>query len=292
MAKNTTITGYSTALFSTWYFCDEMGVLFDCGDGVCSGILQKARKIKHVFVSHADRDHLAGLLQFNQLNGRKGLKIYYPEDCGSFPFLAEFSANFDPHTSGTQWIPIRAGDEITIRKDLIIRAIENRHVPTDGTQIKSLTYIAESISRKLKQEYTGRPGAEIGALRKELGEDAVSDAVRATELIYSGDTPIESDGRYSDAKVLIHEATFLTTEEIDPDNPKRNKHSSLEQVMAMVAQSNIEHLVLGHFSCRYSREYIEDSVKKQAVIHDIQIPISIVYPGEIARDILKLTLEV
>ncbi len=95
------ITGYSTALFSTWYFWEDAGVLFDCGDGVASGLLQKARKIKHVFISHADRDHLAGLLQFNQLNARPGLKIYFPKDCGSFPALAEFSKHFDPHTEGS-----------------------------------------------------------------------------------------------------------------------------------------------------------------------------------------------
>ena len=46
MADNKlTITGYSTALFSTWYYVDELSLLFDCGDGVTSGLLQKARKI-------------------------------------------------------------------------------------------------------------------------------------------------------------------------------------------------------------------------------------------------------
>ena len=56
-----TITGYSTALFSTWYFVEEWGVLFDAGDGLISALLQKSRKIDHVFISHADRDHLTGL---------------------------------------------------------------------------------------------------------------------------------------------------------------------------------------------------------------------------------------
>ena len=87
MSRQLTITGYSTALFSTWYFVSEFGILFDCGDGASSGLLQKSRKVKHVFISHADRDHLAGLLQFNQLNARPELKIYFPKDSGSFPAL-------------------------------------------------------------------------------------------------------------------------------------------------------------------------------------------------------------
>ena len=82
------ITGYSTALFSTWYFIEELGLLLDAGDGVTSSLLQKARKIENVFISHADRDHLTGLLQLNQLNAREGFpKIFYPFNCGSFPAI-------------------------------------------------------------------------------------------------------------------------------------------------------------------------------------------------------------
>ena len=67
-----TITGYSTALFSTWYFVEELGLLFDVGDGLMSNLMQKSRKIKHTFITHPDRDHLTGLMQFTQLNAREG----------------------------------------------------------------------------------------------------------------------------------------------------------------------------------------------------------------------------
>lgn len=276
------ITGYSTALFSTWYLVEDFGVLFDCGDGVCAGLLQKARKVKHVLISHADRDHLAGLLQFLQLNGRVGLTIYYPKDCGSFPALAEFSQRFDPHSSGTQWRPISPGDEIEIRDNLVVRAIENRHVPTDGTQAKSLTYVAESVSRKLKPELRGLSGKEIAEARKQHGADSISDQSRSVELIYSGDTPIETDGRYNDTKILIHEATFLTRAEIDPDNPKRNKHSSLDAVMEMVADSRIQALILGHFSSRYSTDQIDAAITQETTRCGLKIPVFRVAPGAVS----------
>ena len=280
------ITGYSTALFATWYFCDEMGLLFDCGDGVSAGLLQKARKIKHVFLSHADRDHVTGLLQFNQLNARERLKIYFPESCGSFPPLAEFLARFDPQSSGTQWIPVTAGTEIRLRDDLAVTAIENRHVPSEPGQTKSLSYRVDSIARKLKPEFADKGGAEIGALRKAHGPDFVTDQVYTPKLFYSGDTPIEADGRYDGSEILIHEATFLTSAEIDPDNPRRNKHSSLDQVMAMAASSNIQHLILGHFSSRYDHREIDEAIRKQCVLHDVQASVYRVLPGETGRDIL------
>ncbi|MGB0578919.1 MAG: MBL fold metallo-hydrolase [Limisphaerales bacterium] len=70
MAQKLTITASSTALFSTWVFLEELGVAFDAGDGLVAGLLQKSRKVRHVFATHADRNHLTGLLQFNQLNDR------------------------------------------------------------------------------------------------------------------------------------------------------------------------------------------------------------------------------
>lgn len=285
MPKHPSITGFSTALFATWYFVESYKVLFDCGDGVCAGLLQKARKIKHVFISHADRDHITGLLQFQQLNGRPGLSIHYPRDSGSFPALADFTAKFDPHMSGTKWQPRVADDEVQVRDNLVVRAIENSHVPTDGKQIKSLSYAVQAISRKLKPEFTRHTGNEIASIRKTLGADAITDESRSTELIYSGDTPVESDGRYNGAKVLIHEATFLTCDEIEPDNPKRNKHSSLDAVMEMVKDSEIETLILGHFSSRYSNEQIDDAIKREIARCGIKIPVKRIYRGAIARDL-------
>jgi ribonuclease Z len=278
-----TITGYSTALFATWYFVEEYGVLFDCGDGVCANLLQKARKIKHAFISHADRDHVTGLLQFQQLNGREELRIHYPKDSGSFPAIADFSARFDPHISGTQWLPMAAGTSVAIRADLAVRAIENRHVATDGSQTKSLTYAVESISHKLKPEFVGLAGTEIATIRKERGAQAITDEARSIELIYSGDTPIEADGRYDRAKVLIHEATFLTRDEIEPDSPHRNKHSSLDAVMELAADSNIGTLILGHFSSRYSNDQIDEAIEREIARCHLTIPVERVYPGQIAR---------
>lgn len=283
VSRSITITGYSTALFSTWYLLEEYGILFDCGDGVSAGLLQKGRKVKHAFISHADRDHLGGLLQFLQLNGRPELVIHYPQSCGSFPALAGFTAKFDPHTADTQWSPLVSGSEIQIRDDLVVRALENRHVPADESQTKSLSFVVESVRRKRKQEFVDLPGNQIAALRQERGADALTYETHLTELIYSGDTPVETDGRYQGAKVLIHEATFLTRDEIDPDNPRRNKHSSLDATMEMVAEQNVEMLILGHFSSRYSDEQIDEAIDREIIRCGIKVPVHRVYPGRMTR---------
>ena len=282
-----TITGFSTALFSTWYFIDELSLLFDCGDGACAGLLQKSRKVKHVFISHADRDHVAGLLQFSQLNSRPGLKIYYPRDSGSFPALESFTEKFDPQVSGADWIPVEGGQEIQIRNDLVVRTLENSHIKTVGSQVKSLSFFVEHRARKLKPELAGKSGAEIAQLRKDLGEDAITTASSSSVMAYSADTPIETDGRYNDVHTLIHEATFLRDDEIEPDNPRRNKHSSLDQVLKMVADSNIKRLILGHFSSRYDNDDIDKAIRRGCEQFKIEIPVYRVLPGWKVVDILE-----
>jgi ribonuclease Z len=145
----------------------------------------------------------------------------------------------------------------------------------------------DTISRKLKPELVGRNGSEIAMLRESQGADAVTIPSRATKLIYSGDTPIERDGRYDNTEILIHEATFLEAAEIDPDNPKRNKHSSLDQVIEMAAENSIQHLILGHFSSRYSFEQIDAAITHECQRCDLTIPVYRVLPGIVGRDILS-----
>ncbi|HRG89436.1 MAG TPA: MBL fold metallo-hydrolase [Chitinophagales bacterium] len=218
-----TITGYSTALFATWYFIDELALLFDCGDGVTAGLMQKARKVNHVFVSHADRDHLTGLVQFNQLNARPGAPvIHYPADSGSFPALAQFTSKFDPHVTGTIWAPVKSGDHVHIKDDYYVECIRNNHVNAAAGVNKSLSYIVYQLKAKLKPEYAGLSGAEIKTLIDKTGKAQLTEQHRTNILAYSGDTPVHDIERWNNCKILIHEATFLDTEEQGKNNRERN----------------------------------------------------------------------
>ncbi len=283
---NLTISGYSTALFATWYFIEELGLLFDCGDGVTAALMQKSRKIEHVFISHADRDHLTGLLQFNQLNARAGLPvIYYPKDCGSFPAIKEFSVKFDPHVQGTRWEPIVEGDKTWIKKDIYVEAIRNNHVPANETTHKSFGYRVVQVKSKLSPEYLALPANEIKKAIQTLGKDATHTTIETILLSYSGDTPCENFEYWNNSGVLIHEATFMGGEEDKHIHTHGNKHSNLEDVIRAAAQINIERLVLGHFSSRYSNEQIDTTIVKFCKAYNLKIPVYRVLPGQVVKDV-------
>lgn len=282
-----TITGYSTALFSTWYFVDELSILFDAGDGVTAGLLQKAGKVKHVFTSHADRDHLTGLLQFNQLNARaNGPAIYYPKDSGSFTALQAFSNQFDPHVSRVAWQPVTPQSEIKLKDGIVVKPILNGHIPALPGVVKSVGYSVEQVKRKLKPELAYLTGMEIKKIREERGEDSTTIEVRTNIVSYSGDTPVEDADRWKDTNILIHESTFLSGGE-DAPTAHSNKHSTLEQVIEMISATNIKQLILGHFSSRYTNGEITSAVKILCEKYAVNIPVYCVLPGDVQRDILR-----
>ncbi len=282
---NYNITCYSTALFATWFFIEELGLLFDAGDGVTSTILQKSRKVKHLFISHADRDHLNGIPQFFQLNARQDFpKIYYPHDSGSFPALQNFLAKFDPHLTGSEWIPIRENTSFNIKGNMYVESIRNGHIQVEAGITKSLSYKIVEKKRKLKDEFQKLSGKEIAQIAKEKGQTFLTIEVREEILGYSGDTPIEDYQRWDKTKTLIHEATFLTNEV--GLNSKSNKHSTLEEVMQMIASINVERLILSHFSSRYSHEEIDKAILDNCKKYNIQIPVYRILPGLSYHDIL------
>jgi ribonuclease Z len=282
--QHITITSFSSALFSTWIFVEEFGLLFDAGDGVSAGLGQKSRKVRHIFITHADRDHVCGLLQLYQLNAADGNPaIHYPRDCGSFPALRDFMTQFDPRSGPASWTGIGDGDRVEIARDTVVRARLSDHVVAADSATKALDYTVQRTRRTLHPALHGRSGAEIAELRAAQGEDAVSRVQVDSLLGYSGDAAVLDAARWADVRVLVHECTFL-----EPDTARR-QHANLPQVMAAAAELDLQALVLMHFSTRYSATEIAEAVTAEADTHQPRFPIYTVMPGAVARDILAAT---
>lgn len=278
-----TIHGYSTARFSTWYFVEELGLLLDAGDGLVANLLGKTGKIRNVFISHADRDHLGGLLQFNQVS-HSSPNVYFPKDASSFRFLEDFAKRFDPHAVQSNWFPLENHQAIQIKQNYEVRAFENQHISVKD-QLKSLSYKVVSLKAKLKKEFLGLSKDEILSIKDQKGNEHLNEIVEKNVLIYSGDTPVFDYSKFDHCEVLIHEATFLSKSELKIHNNK-NKHSSLEEVMKMISEINVEKLILGHFSSRYDQEVIDQEIRRFIKEYQIKIPVYRIPIGKYARNIL------
>ena len=274
------ITAASSALFSTWVFVENLGLLFDAGDGVSASLGQKGRKIRHVFITHADRDHVCGLLQLHQLNAADGFpRIYFPADCGSFPALQDFVGRFDPQSGPATWRGVKPGETIDVENGYTVTARMSAHL-SSGDAVKALDFTLCRTRRTLRPEYRSMSGPEIASKRKELGEEITTETKCEELLGYSGDAPSLDPQRWPGVKVLIHESTFL-----DPDTARRS-HSNLPQVIAAAAQLNLEALILLHFSARYKPAEILSAIREHAVRLQPRFPIFAVCPGQVEVDIL------
>ena len=282
-----TISGYSTALFSTWIFVDEWALLLDAGDGVTAGLTQKSRKVSTVAVSHADRDHVTGLLQLIQLNAREGglPRICYPRDSGSFPALADFCRKFDPQVRHQPtWIPVGIEDEIPMKGNLLLKPIANHHVvPPSPELTKSLSFAVVRRTHKLKPKFADLTNAERGTLAAEHGSEFLTEPKEDTLLTYSADTPIEPSSHWLNPEVLIHESTFLNKEDA-----AGSRHSVLSDVLMMVSQMpQLQILILSHFSTRYDSSEVITAIQQEARHYAISVPIYAFLPGQVHFDLLN-----
>lgn len=178
-------------------------------------------------------------------------------------------------------------ESIQIKPNVFVQPIRNNHVAADSFTYKSFGYQVYQTKSKLKEEYAKLPQQQINHLLNELGKEKMSETIRISLLAYSGDTPVDNYEKWNNTKILIHEATFLEKAELDKLNIRGNKHSSLDEVLKMVADLNVETLILGHFSSRYSGEQINDRIKLLCNEYKIKIPVYSILPGINYRDILK-----
>jgi ribonuclease Z len=285
-----TLTAYSTALYSTWIFAEELRLLLDAGDGVAAHLLGKSRKAARIAISHSDRDHVTGLLQLQQLNARANhrVEVIYPADSTGVPKLAQFCRDFDPWSGPYLTLtPVRPHQEISLGNDLVLKIMRNTHIPTPPGVVKSVSYFVVRQVRKLCPEFRGLPGEEIARLRAERGEEALTYVEERGVLAYAGDTGITEPDPWRGCATLIHEATFLRPEDMEKGPERTQLHSVLPDVLAMARDAGPEALVLTHFSSRYSEQEILTEVRRHAADLGLRFPVHLVPPGRVIEDVLE-----
>ena len=280
------ITAYSTARYGTWYFLDQYHLLFDIGDGTVANLHSKCGKVRNAFFSHADRDHLGGIIQFYQTvaAGPNPPTFYYPKDSGSFPALKDFLQKFDPNLPPCEWIPIEGGIRIQIAKNQFIQIGENDHIASENPAAKGLTksldFTLIETKRKLKAEFQSLSGQEIGYLRTEKGEDHITDIHERHIFSYSGDTPSFNQERWSKTEILAHEATFITPDESD------RGHCELTDVIRKASELDLKALILTHISTRYKKDDILKAIRETAEEVKPDFHIFAILPGEVVWNVL------
>ena len=249
--------------------------LFDCGENAQMRMLQagmKRSKIDYIFITHLDGDHffgLPGLLTTMQLQRReKALTIVGPEGIKDFVEGVLKAVN------------------ISLCFELIFREI--KHGTDHEVVVEEDDFFIEA--RELKHntycvgyrlEEREKPGKVNAALASEMGitedeqfkalkagqdvelpdgtlvkaSEIVGEPVRGGVFAYVTDTEFcENCIRLAEnATILYHEATFGQALK---DKATETGHCTAQEAAIVAKTANVERLVIGHFSARYTNAFV------------------------------------
>lgn len=243
--------------------------LIDCGEGTQVQLRKnklKFSKINHIFISHLHGDHMYGLVglisTFMLLNRQTDLHVYGPKGIKEIILLQlRYSNSFTGYNLYFHELESKESEVIFEDDKVIVKTIPLQHrIYTNGFLFQEKPkerklnvaaveeyQIDKAYYRKIK--YGGNITLDNGQIipNAELSFDPEPTKSYAfcSDTIYSeAIVPL-----IQNADVLYHEATFLESE---ADKAEKTMHSTAKQAATIAKLANVKHLVLGHYSTRYS----------------------------------------
>src|SRR5215212_2633408 len=198
-----TIEGRSRAGHETWFRIRELGIALDIGR--CPDVLVH---LPYVFITHAHLDHASGIPFYagqRQLQGMDGGKVFVPseaaDDMRALLALHEKMTNapFDVDIVG-----VGEGEVLRVGRSHLVRGHRATH------RVAARAYEIIEVRHHLKEEFLGRDGPEIAALRRD--GVVIEERVEIPILFYTGDTDrglLEMNEAIYKADVLLIECSFV-----------------------------------------------------------------------------------
>ncbi|MCK8520317.1 ribonuclease Z [Aquimarina sp. D1M17] len=261
--------------------------LVDCGEGTQVELRRnkiKFSRIKHIFISHLHGDHFFGLIglvsTFRLLTRETPLHIHGPKGLKEIITLqlklSNSWTNFPLHfheLTGT------SSEVVFEDENVIVQTIPLQHrVYCNGFLFKEKPGDRKLLMSKVLNYDIDQ--AYYRAIKK--GKDVVLDSgkVIPNKELTDDPRPIKSYAYCSDTKyhedkieiiknatVLYHESTFL---ESHSHLCEHTGHSSAIQAATIAKKSNVQTLILGHYSTRYENiELFRDEAK--TVFENVEI---------------------
>lgn len=251
-----TLQGFAQGGWRTSIHCPEVAAIFDAGT-----VLPVSAD--RYFITHGHPDHSGALPSIvarrSITETHKPLQVYLP--AGIARPLQDALDGMEKLFGGRRTLntvinPVSPGDEIPIRKGLKVKALRTYHGVT------SVGWAVEQTTNKLKAEFCGLAGQEIGRLRREGTQ--VTDEATSTMLVIPGDTKIDfllRDEHARKAKVLVHEVTYWDNTLSSVEACRRYGHVHVDEMIEHCDKFEGEALVLVHRSMKYPRSQVEQILK-------------------------------
>ncbi|MFN3604289.1 MAG: MBL fold metallo-hydrolase [Leptonema sp. (in: bacteria)] len=231
-------------------------LMFDTGIG--SPALVENNKI---LLTHGHLDHASGLAYLVSQRSLRKLpppEIYVPEEIYEpLDQILKLWSKIEKFESFYNLIPINFNAQYPLEHNFYFKAVPSFHrIPSNG-------YAIIQIKKKLREEYKHLPGSEIANLKKTNPE--IIETIHEPVIIFSGDTLIEfvlENPIVQKTKVLFLECTYICDQR--PVNRARKwGHIHLYEIAKYSEYfKDIQKLYLIHFSTRYTKKEIRETLKR------------------------------
>lgn len=260
-----TMRGYSRAGLKTSILVDEFNVGLDMGYSN-----ERAFSYDNKLITHGHNDHIGALHSDHcarRLYKIEKPKLYImPKQCiKPFKMIATAVSEMNCGKSGEN---MKVFDSLLLTNIVESEYCESNYQHLIGCskpvseyavksfvmdhKIKSYGYIIYRQSRKLKSQYQGLSGNQIMEIRKEIGNDNLTDVVYTPLLGYTGDTTIQgliTNSEFLTVPLLIMECTGFSPD--DKFDCVDGKHTHWDDIVANYKFFKNDKIVLFHFSQQY-----------------------------------------
>jgi ribonuclease Z len=275
MNPSEVLSGFSQALYSSWFWYAPARLLVDCGEGCATRLGSKCCTVEKVLLTHGHIDHIAGLpgLLWARAAGLSGqetpLEIWYPrgdEFVGDMRAFLEKTARRVPFA--LSWHELEAGEVVPLRSARRAQTFPTKHMKCGN----SLGFKIVETRRQLKAEHAHLSGDELQTRARNGTLNDLMTQYDALKIAFCGDSlPVDAQ-HVAGSEILLHEATFLRARE-----RREQMHSTLDEALEVGARACPKLLVLIHVSTRYGPREFESAARENAQKRELPFAVWCMY---------------